>query len=386
MNSIDVIQGIGMKMIDRQNKIRGCLLGGAVGDALGYPVEFLPWTSILKEYGDEKVSGIREYSLDPESGKALFSDDTQMTLFTANGILVNETEKELEGAPDRLNAIVYKAYTEWFNAQKSSIWRIYKERICWLMDDPTMYKNRAPGFTCTSALGSGICGSVNNPINDSKGCGGVMRVAPYGCFFRDMQEKELVFAGSESAAITHGNSLGYIPAGMLGLIVRDCVCEENRSLREIIEHSLTVTEKVFSRAIEWSTFSGLMEKALALTVNESLDAINIHALGTGFSGHEALAVAIYCSVKYANDFSSGVIAAVNHDGDSDSTGAITGNILGAYLGIDHIEKKWIEPLEDRRVILELADDLYYGVPGKDEQERLMVWRQKYLDKNYKVPE
>lgn len=75
---------------------------------------------------------------------------------------------------------------------------------------------------------------------------------------------------------------------------------------------------------------------------------------TAFAKH--LAIAIYCSLRYKDDFSSGIIAAVNHDGDSDSTGAITGNILGALVGYDAIEEKWKQNLELADIILEMADD------------------------------
>ena len=66
-----------------QDRIRGSLVGGAVGDALGYPVEFMSYAGIVRKYGD---NGIVRYELDMNSGKALISDDTQMTLFTACGL------------------------------------------------------------------------------------------------------------------------------------------------------------------------------------------------------------------------------------------------------------------------------------------------------------
>ena len=65
------------------DKIKGSLIGGAIGDALGYPVEFDKYDYIIKKYGDR---GITEFKIS-NTGKALVSDDTQMTLFTANGIL-----------------------------------------------------------------------------------------------------------------------------------------------------------------------------------------------------------------------------------------------------------------------------------------------------------
>ena len=73
-----------------------------------------------------------------------------------------------------------------------------------------------------------------------------------------------------------------------------------------------------------------------------------------------LGISLYCALKYQNDFSAGIIAAVNHKGDSDSTGAVTGNILGALLGYNAIDDQWKEDLELSDVILEIADDLCHG--------------------------
>lgn len=64
--------------------------------------------------------------------------------------------------------------------------------------------------------------------------------------------------------------------------------------------------------------------------------LTIAQLGVGWVGEEALAISVYCALKYQDDFKEAVIAAVNRNGDSDSTGAITGNILGAYLGLSRI--------------------------------------------------
>ncbi len=74
-----------------------------------------------------------------------------------------------------------------------------------------------------------------------------------------------------------------------------------------------------------------------------------------------MAIAVYCALKYENDFDRALIAAVNHSGDSDSAGAVTGNLLGARLGLAGIPAKYLENLELKSVILELADDLHHGV-------------------------
>jgi ADP-ribosylglycohydrolase len=123
----------------------------------------------------------------------------------------------------------------------------------------------------------------------------------------------------------------------------------------------------------------LLETAIRLSENESADMENIPKLGKGWTGDEALAIAVYCALRHSNDFSSAVVAAVNHGGDSDSTGAITGNILGAWLGYDAIDNKWKRNLELKNVILEMADDLFNGCP-LDEYYDIAdpIWLCKYV--------
>ena len=121
-----------------------------------------------------------------------------------------------------------------------------------------------------------------------------------------------------------------------------------------------------------------MDQAEAMAANGSIDPDNIHALGGGWVAEETLAIAIYCALRYSDDFSRGVAASVNHSGDSDSTGAVTGNILGAWLGRSAIEEKWTRTLELKKVILEMADDLCDAcTPSGDGSAPSPQWEKKY---------
>ena len=109
------------------------------------------------------------------------------------------------------------------------------------------------------------------------------------------------------------------------------------------------------------------------------DLDNIHQLGEGWVGEETLGISLYCALKYQNDFSAGIIASVNHKGDSDSTGAVTGNILGALLGYHAIEEKWKKNLELSDVILEIADDLCHGCQMSEYSHYVdEAWEMKYV--------
>lgn len=358
-----------MNIIDR---IRGSLIGGAAGDALGYAVEFITLADIINRYGS---SGVTEYKL--TSGKALISDDTQMTLFTANGLLYAHTRGCLRGILGPMENYICDAYRNWY-AMQCGIPIDEWHKVAWLCDVPELAQNRAPGTTCMSALGGGQIGTLKNPINNSKGCGGVMRVAPIGLF--GVYDADKAFnCACAAAAITHGNPLGWLPAGILSRVINRIVFDNvdlTEALYESINHMLINYPGEDSRHL-----AELLYQAVQFISNERADADNIKSLGEGWVGDEALAIAVYSALKYQNDFDKAIICAVNHSGDSDSTGAIAGNIVGALCGYESMSPKWKTDLELHDVILEIADDLYkvtladfYRIAEED-----IDWDKKYVN-------
>lgn len=338
-----------MKNID---KFRGCLIGGAIGDALGYEVEFKREDEIFSEYGEE---GITEYDLILTDDVAEISDDTQMTLFTAEGLLLAGCKRK---NADYINYI-RNMYKCWYCTQSEQYCLQNENLQSKLLSIPELYNRRCPGTTCMTAIKAGAKGTINNPINDSKGCGGVMRVAPIGLYFCDTlvpyEQSDII--GAEAAALTHGHDLGFIPAAALVHIVR-AVSESDISLKSAVNDAITAMEKLFKKAEYIADFTAIMQKAVQLAETEANDLTAIHQLGEGWVAEETLAIAVYCSLKYHNNFEKAITVSVNHNGDSDSTGAVTGNILGTYLGFSKIPKKYKENLELKDVILKMADDLY----------------------------
>ncbi len=351
------------------DQIRGCMVGGAIGDALGYPIEFWSEDRIIDTYG---AKGITEYRLDETTGKALVSDDTQMTLFTANGLLAGDTRGCMRGIRAMPRHYVAPAYMDWLRTQDESFEgsRKNKERRnSWLLDVPQLYSRRAPGNTCLSVLAnykrishSGIPDDyVKTRQNDSKGCGGIMRVAPLALDYSGIPMKDLDMEGAQIAAITHSHSLGYMPAAVLTHIINRIVFAEGKmTLKEIVLEAKETVAGIFRGDRHLKELTDIIDLAVKLSENEENDFDNINRIGEGWVAEETLGIALYCSLRHQNDFSAGVIAAVNHKGDSDSTGAVTGNILGALLGYDVIEDKWKKDLELLDVILEMSDDLCHG--------------------------
>lgn len=356
------------------NRYRGCLIGGAAGDALGYPVEFLSYNEIIRKYGE---NGITSYEL--KNGIAEISDDTQMTLFTATGILLGVTRASTRGISAAPWVYVHYNYKDWYRTQTER-YPLGGYHHSWLDDIKELFSRRAPGNTCLSALASDAMGTLEKPLNSSKGCGGVMRVAPVGLYFGRKYEIDKVdFIGAEVAALTHGHPLGYIPAAALTHIITFIV-HHGCSIDEAVATMQTAirTQAYDKEAVEF--FLNKISKAVAFAYNRKIDDREaICMLGEGWVAEEALAIAVFCSLRYSDDFSKAIVAAVNHDGDSDSTGAITGNIVGAYLGLERIPDKWIRNLELKDIILEIADDLFHDCRiseyGDEEDSE---WEEKYL--------
>ena len=130
-----------------QDRFRGCLIGGAAGDALGYAVEFMRERDIFRMFGEK---GITEYEL--SKGKALFSDDTQMTLFTATGLLLGTTRGMTRGVGGPSPFYIGLCYQDWLQTQEKSYSPEKRGRYSWLANIPELYSPRAPGNTCLAAL------------------------------------------------------------------------------------------------------------------------------------------------------------------------------------------------------------------------------------------
>lgn len=354
---------------------RGCLLGGAAGDALGVPVEFLLDKQIFDRYGE---NGITEFDL--YNGAAEISDDTQMTLFTANGLLNASASGRISGSLAGYTDYIAQCYDDWLLTQSYPPREPGQTSHSWLLNVPQLNHERAAGRTCLSALRSGSRGTIAHPINNSKGCGGLMRVAPIGLYFHTEADSDAIdLLGAAAAALTHGHELGYIPAAAFVHIIHQVAHRENADLRYAVIDALDAVKRLFPEARYLLDFVNLMEKAIALSEEEDLDDLEaIRTLGEGWVAEETLAIAVYCSLKHQNDFEKGIVAAVNHSGDSDSTGSVTGNILGALLGTDGIPEKFLFHLELREIITEIADDLFtYCRTDAGRHPEDGAWERKY---------
>lgn len=331
--------------MDLRQRISGCLLAGAVGDALGAQVEFLSWNEIRDRFGPDGITG------PSPSQRARFTDDTQMTLFTVEGLIrarVRGRSKGICHPP----SVVRHAYLRWLHTQGVAWAQAGAEFAAhssepdgWLVQQPILHHRMAPGNTCLSALRSGGNGTISQPANDSKGCGAVMRAAPVGFFYDTATEAW--DAACDIAAITHGHPDGIEPAGVLAVTIR--LLADGQPLAAALRDAAVFapvgsrTRQALTDAIDLS-YRGLPDP----------EALN-RRLGEGWVGEEALAIAACCALA-ASTPAAALLAAVNHSGDGDSTGSIAGNLLGAAHGPQAVRETWLENLDGREVVVQIASD------------------------------
>lgn len=370
--------------MDIRDRYRGALIGEAAGDALGYTVEFLREPQIFQRFGP---AGITDYVLD-EQGVARFSDDTQMTLYTAEGLLFTHTRWATRGIIGRIRDFMSFMYQDWYRTQTEEF--NGRTSCAWISGFPELFARRAPGTTCMTACAAGANGTLESPINDSKGCGGIMRVAPVGLFYstsfsnmtRHMTYADIQLQGAEIAALTHGHELGWLPAGAFAQIA-SMIVHEDSPLSEAVAAASATLPEAFPEARMVGVLQEIMERAVLLASSGLSDLDAIHELGEGWVAEETLAIGLLCALRYQGDFAGAIAAASNHNGDSDSTAAVAGTIIGAQIGYEVIPHRFVDPLELREAIVEIADDLSTGCGHPSEYRPVdPAWEHKYIYTDY----
>lgn len=349
------------KQVARRSRCRGCIVGLAVGDAFGAPVEFKMRDQILAEFPPDGISGLHPWRHFPAGS---YTDDTQMSVATARGIQdwraatgwqVPAAGSGHDGSGGVMNGGGAKPDLE---ALRLAVWERYLE---WHRSPD--WTDRAPGDTCMSALAAGTPGGVHDVSrNGSKGCGGVMRVAPLGLIGLGSAAFE---AGADAAALTHGTVTSDTSSGFQALLIDRLV--NGMSLDDAVAAARSV---LAAHAGSTQTLAAVdAAVALAAACDEPYKAIaRIGSTGReapgergkGWVADEALGIGLFAALRYRNDIAAAFAAAANISGDSDSTASIAGAILGACFGLEAIPPDWVARVENREMLLGLADELLDG--------------------------
>ena len=295
------------------DKAKGIIYGLAIGDALGYPTEFMSLSRIKEKYGP---SGIQDLPKIP----ALFTDDTQMSIAIAEA-LIKSGEKDIESVMEA----VREEFINWYHSPEN---------------------NRAPGKTCLTGIANMERGDhwSESGVSRSKGCGSAMRAAPIGYLYQNNPEK-LKEVAHASGICTHGHPTGN--AACIGSAYLVKLALDGVKPEEMIPALLNFT----------SGISDEFDKAV-LRINECIDWKDeeeaLKYLGEGWIGEEAVALALYCFLKYPDEYKKAVLRGANTNGDSDSIACIAGSISGAFLGIKAIPQEWAKNIEKTKYLNDLS--------------------------------
>lgn len=295
------------------------LFGLSLGDALGHPTEFLrldEHSGIKERYG--------EAGIQVPPNPALYTDDTQMTLALLEGIL--------EVSPSADDDTMMQA--------------IGKRFILWARDTKNA---RAPGLTCLAGVSNYEDGLDwrESGLANSKGCGSAMRVAPLGYLYQH-DESRLRHVATNTSVITHRHPTAIassVGAAYLVKLALDSVPIE-QWLGRVLAFTDGMSDEFYrtllrvGHVLSW----GSEERALK-------------HIGEGWVGDEAVALALYCALKYPDSYVKAVQRGANTDGDSDSIACIAGGIMGARLGWDAIPSDWVARCENRDLLFALANQL-----------------------------
>ncbi|GGU04327.1 ADP-ribosylglycohydrolase [Streptomyces coeruleorubidus] len=328
---------------DFRSRVRGTLLGLAVGDALGAPVDGLGIDGIREVYGAEGL-----VDLAPAYGRrGAVTHLTQLTLFSVDGLIRAQVRRDTGAWHPPTD--LHRAYLRWAATQRDWGPDLRRKDDGWLAREEWLYARRDPSQALLLGLADETMGTPEAPKNPGElGPEAAARSAPFGLLVG--WEPQLVAQlAVECAAQTHGHPTAYLAAGAYAVIV----------------HALALGESV----------DGAVQRGFALLAARPghqpvSDALQ-HALGAvrqGLPGPERVAelcgagtaeslvaAAVYCALVAA-DVRHGLTLAVNHDGPSAATAALTGALLGALHGETALPPAWLAELEGRPTILELADD------------------------------
>jgi ADP-ribosylglycohydrolase len=330
-----------------EDRFQGCLLGLAIGDALGFPTEFLSLPEIQKKYGP---NGIQDLPGNP----ALHSDDTQTSMAVARA-LIDAGQNGVENWMDALS----KEFLAWFRSPEN---------------------DRAPGNTTIKGcqhLEEGVSWTQAGLV-ESKSCGAIMRVAPIGLYYHS-DPSELRMAAWASAVATHAHPTALVCAEVTAFCVAWAVggiafSEYWDRIKALQNDSLQSWDPVLGDSwrragysspedylkLGWAELLAELDKMPLALGPEPADVCEV--LGGGWGSDEALACALACVLKFPEDYPAAVKYGANTSGDSDSIASITGAISGASLGHNAIPKDWRKRIENRSLLLELCKQLYQRHP------------------------
>ena len=358
-----------------QTSYRGCLLGLAVGDAMGYTVDNRSWQEIQEDYGPHGLLGY-----DLVNGYADVTSYTQLAAFSCNGLLFGLTRGQMTGKMAPFIKYVALACCEWALSQRA--WGRPPKTYCWLLRKEELCRRHCMDTRMLDTLSHRNLGTLETPTNNYPGPYSLTTAIGVGLFYdKDrMDQMEIDRLGAEAVALTHGSPTAFLSGAVLTHIITKLLRRPDAPLKKVVLEAVEAMKEEFghqySQAFDLAT---LIRHAITYSETHGVRAVEVmERLGCD-NAAQVLAGAIYACLVSENDFDRAMIVAVNHSGRSAAVGAIAGAILGIRLGEEALPEFYIECLEPAELLLELADDLYTGCPMERGNKLFdLDWDYKYL--------
>ena len=362
-------------MAPKRSSYRGCLLGLAVGDAMGYTVDSRSWPEIQEDYGP---NGLMGYDL--VNGYADVTSYTQIAAFTCNGLLLGLTRGQVTGKMAPFVKYIGLSSREWAASQRP--WGRPNQTFCWLLQRNEMCRRHCMDTRMLDTLARQNLGNPEDPKNGFAGPGSLTGAVGVGLFFHKdrMERRELARLGAEAVALTHGSPIAFLSGAATALIISGILRQPGAPLKTVVLESLEVLREEFAgQYAKVGDLCNLLRHAVTYGESPNLVSVEVMERLRCETAAQVLAGAVYACVSSREEFDTAMITAVNHSGRSAAVGALTGAILGARLGEEALPEFYIECLEPGETLRELADDLFTGCPMELGNKLFdLDWDHKYL--------
>ncbi|MEU3409897.1 MULTISPECIES: ADP-ribosylglycohydrolase family protein [unclassified Streptomyces] len=328
---------------DYRSRVRGTLLGVAVGDALGAPADPLPLAEIRAAYGGE---GLLDLAFG-HGRRGSVTHHTQLTLFTVDGLIRAQVRRDTGAWHPPTD--LHRAYLRWAATQRDWGPDERREEDGWLAREEWLYARRDPTRALLIGLGDRTMGTPESPKNpDEPGPEAVARSAPFGLLV-GWEPQLVVQLAVECAAQTHGHPVACLSAGAYAVIVH--ALARGDSLDGAVQRALAL----LAARPGHQPVSDALRHALGAVRQGIPSPDRVEELAGDGTADGLLAASVYCALV-AEDVRHGLCLAVNQSGPSAAAGALTGGLLGALHGETALPPAWLAELEGRPTLLELADD------------------------------
>lgn len=358
----------------KQTSYRGCLLGMAVGDAMGYTVDSRSWREIQEDYGP---NGLLGYDL--VNGYADVTSYTQLAAFTCNGLLLALTRGQLKGVMAPLSRYVGLSSREWAASQRP--WGRPDRTFCWLLQQPELCRRHCMDTRMLDTLSRPTLGTLEEPKNSFVNPGSLTSAIGVGLFYNPgrMKQQELDLLGAEVIALSHGSPLAFLSGAALTHIISRSLADPEIPLKKLVlETAKYIKDQFGHQYSQCFEISNYLNMAVSLAEDPRQDTVSAMERLQCMNCAQVLAGAVYACLTMSS-FDSAMIAAVNHSGRSAAVGAVAGAILGLRLGEQALPEFYVECLEPAETLQELADDLYHGCPMEMGNKLFdLDWDRKYV--------